>query len=123
LKGRQELAAVQRAAGPVVVVSNGGSDVTLECGNLSRHRIRRLTAQPPFDRAAGPTVLWASGCEGLPPLHMAVGVSAPIKTAATQGVAPRSIRRSSPVETEVTTFELFHSTGNISKTSENILEI
>jgi hypothetical protein len=82
-----------------------------------------LTAQLPFDRAAGPIALWTGGYEGLSPLHMAAGVPPPIKVAAPRGGAPRSIRRSSRVEKEVTTSKLFRSTGNISRTSENILEI
>jgi hypothetical protein len=65
------------AAGPVTSISNGGSDVALE-----RDVKGRLTAQPPFDRAVGPIALWASGCKGLPPLHMAVGVPPSIKAAA-----------------------------------------
>jgi hypothetical protein len=44
----------------------------------------------------------------------------PIKVAAPWGGAPRSIRRSCPVEKEVTTSKLFRTTGNISRTSEKI---
>jgi hypothetical protein len=53
---------------------------------------------------------------------MAVGVPPPIKAAAPWDGVPRSIRRSSLVEEEVTTSKLFRSTGNISRTPENIYE-
>jgi hypothetical protein len=87
LKGRRTFPQFQAAVGPVTAISNGVDNVALEAwpppakcegGWRSRHMIRRLTAQPPFHRAAGRTADSAGGCEA--PFHMAVGPPAPYKT-------------------------------------------
>jgi hypothetical protein len=83
------LSPLQPAAGPIAAVSNDGSDMALEARPPAamckggwwriRQRIGRLTAQPPFDRAAGRTTHSTGGCEGLQPFYMAVGPPTPYK--------------------------------------------